>query len=112
MPGEHVVYPDGAVSCDDRDHENTGFLAHPKVIIEVLSPSTSRYDRTDKFDLYKRLPGLEDYVLLSQNEPKIEIFPKVRDLPAAWLLTTYGPGDQLEIPSLGFTCALNDSYSN
>ncbi len=109
---EHFVYPDGLVTCDPRDRPDNPHLRYPKVIIEVLSPSTALYDRTEKFDLYKHIPTLEDYLLVSQDKPNIEVLHKVRDLPQAWLLKTFGTGDTLEITSLGFSCPVDNIYAD
>lgn len=49
-------------------------VTNPTVIIEVLSDSTERYDREEKFGYYRRLPSLEEYVLVAQDEPVIEVY--------------------------------------
>jgi Uma2 family endonuclease len=66
-------YPDVVVTCDPRD---TGgyFLRFPKLVIEVLSESTERLDRTEKRENYQTLPSLEEYVLVSQDQPEVTIF--------------------------------------
>lgn len=46
------------------------------LIIEVLSPSTERYDRDEKFAHYRRIPSLASYVLISQEERRLEVFSK------------------------------------
>ena len=79
--------------------------------LEVLSPATAGYDRTDKFDLYKRLPSLEGCVLVSQDEPRVDIFQRVRDTPRSWLLTIYRSGDRLKLASLDFECDLDALYN-
>ncbi|HYW11904.1 MAG TPA: Uma2 family endonuclease [Longimicrobium sp.] len=67
------LFPDVAVSCDpqfeDRASDN---LLNPVLIIEVLSDSTEGYDRRKKFDLYRRIESLREYVLVSQKEPCAE----------------------------------------
>jgi Uma2 family endonuclease len=70
------TYPDLLVVCGEQfyedDHLDT--LLNPTLLIEILSESTERYDRVKKFDLYRALPSLKEYVLVSQSEPRIEQF--------------------------------------
>jgi Uma2 family endonuclease len=70
------TYPDATVICGksvaDPEDENT--LVNPVVIVEVLSASTETYDRGEKFEHYRQLPSLRDYVLVSWREPLIEVF--------------------------------------
>lgn len=66
-------YPDVMVSCDERD-TNAQFIKFPKLIIEVLSRSTQRVDRLEKFSHYVTIPTLEEYVLADQSRVAITIF--------------------------------------
>ena len=78
------TYPDLLIVCDEPEYapENEDTLTDPKVVVEVLSPSTERYDRTTKFRHYKQLPSVQEYVLVSQDEPLIERF--VRQTDGEW----------------------------
>ena len=70
---EYYYYPDLIVTCDKRDtHER--FIRHPKLIIEVLSPSTERVDKREKFLAYTTVESLEEYVLVAQNAREVTIF--------------------------------------
>jgi Uma2 family endonuclease len=62
---EYFYYPDVSVTCDRRDNHKR-FVRHPKLIIEVLSESTERVDRREKFFAYTSIPSLEEYVLVEQ----------------------------------------------
>src|SRR4051794_37409677 len=68
------TYPDVTASCGAQQfvgaHQVT--LLNPTVIIEVLSPSTELYDRTEKFDHYRRLESLADYVLVAQDRVRVD----------------------------------------
>ena len=77
-------YPDIVVVCDPPEFEDddNDTLLNPKVVIEVLSESTERYDRTTKFGHYQRVPSVQEYVLVSQTEPLVERF--VRQPDGAW----------------------------
>jgi Uma2 family endonuclease len=70
--GESYYYPDVFVTCEPADDKS--YLARsPKLIIEVLSESTSRFDRGDKLTTYKRMPSVEEIVYIEQDWPEIYI---------------------------------------
>jgi Uma2 family endonuclease len=99
------VYPDGSVVCARPEFadEKRDTLVNPRVIIEVLSDSTEAYDRGDKFAQYRTVASIQEYVLASQKEPRIEVFSRQAD--GAWMLRSYGPGESAAISSIG--CALD-----
>jgi Uma2 family endonuclease len=67
-------YPDVVVTCDKRDLVGTeDYIYFPKLVIEVLSKSTARFDQGEKFTDYQSCPTLEEYVLVSQTERSIEV---------------------------------------
>ena len=69
------LYPDAMVVCGE-EHLQAGrndVLLNPTLGVEVLSPSTMSYDFVKKFDRYKRIPSLQEYVLVSQDEPRVEV---------------------------------------
>lgn len=78
------TYPDLLIVCGDPEYaaEDRNTLTNPKVVVEVLSDSTERYDRTGKFRHYKQLPSVTEYVLVSQTEPLVERF--VRTANGRW----------------------------
>jgi len=78
---ETFYYPDVVVTCDPDDKEPL-YLESPTTIFEVLSESTERYDRIEKFLAYRSLPTLEDYVLVSQKEKKITVARRANDWQA------------------------------
>lgn len=94
-----ATYPDVAVVCNalERDPENEHAIVNPVVLVEVLSSSTETYDRNDKWAHYRRIPSLREYVLLSQKEPRIEVYTR-RD--GRWELTEYRTGEAALIGSL------------
>jgi Uma2 family endonuclease len=73
-----ATYPDISVVCGtlERDVESPETVLNPKVLVEILSDGTESYDRGEKFEHYKRIPSLEEYVLVSQKEPLIEVWRK------------------------------------
>ncbi len=70
------TYPDVMIVCGDRkfDDEHKDMLLNPDVIIEVLSDSTENYDRGRKFENYRKIGSLKEYVLIHQDVRKIERF--------------------------------------
>lgn len=76
------TYPDASVVCGKPEFEdiNGDTLLNPTVLVEVLSPSTESYDRGEKFMQYRRLPSLQEYVVVSQDKVLVERFRRVGDL--------------------------------
>lgn len=84
------TYPDLVVGCDEPqfDDEVKDTLLNPRVIVEVLSESTEKYDRGAKFAQYRQISSVREYVLVAQDSPLVERF--VRQPDDNWLLTTFG----------------------
>lgn len=78
------TYPDVTVVCGKRevDPEDPHAVTNPTLLVEVLSQSSDAYDRGDKFEHYKRMPSLRQYVLVSQAERSVEVWS--RDAQGAW----------------------------
>ncbi len=74
----NYVYPDAMIICGEKEkaEQHNDAFKNPVVIIEVLSKSTEGYDRGDKFGLYRQLPALRHYVLVKQDEAKIDIYSR------------------------------------
>jgi Uma2 family endonuclease len=105
------AYPDISVVCGEPlledDPQDT--LVNPIVIVEVLSPSTESYDRGKKFQHYRALQTLQEYILISQDSHRIERF--LRQPNDEWLLTdAAGLDAMIELPSIQCTLALADVY--
>ncbi|WP_448564196.1 Uma2 family endonuclease [Trichothermofontia sp.] len=91
----HYYYPDVMVTCDDRDRSSSTFKQYPCLIVEVLSDSTEAFDRGDKFTDYRHLASLQEYVLISQTRPQVDVFH--RNAEGLWVLHPYGDGDRLSL---------------
>ena len=63
-----MFYPDVLVTCKERDLAASLEMHHPKLIIEVLSPSTARFDRGDKFLTYRRIEALKEYAPVDSHD--------------------------------------------
>jgi Uma2 family endonuclease len=104
------TYPDVVGICEEPrfEDENVDTLLNPTVIIEVLSPSTERYDRGEKFAHYRRLESLREYVLIAQDIRRIDHYRRDGD---TWVLTEVSePESSLVISSLSCTLRLSDIY--
>jgi Uma2 family endonuclease len=105
------LYPDLMIIAGEpllSDNRNDEIL-NPCLIIEVLSPSTSGYDRGDKFRYYRSIPQLNQYLLVSQEEILIESYSKTSE--NNWLLQEYTPARGIiSLDSLGISLNLVDIY--
>jgi Uma2 family endonuclease len=106
LPTGLMTYPDVTVVCGELEfldrREDT--LTNPLVIVEVLSPSTERYDRGKKFEHYRSLPSLREYLLVSQEEASIECYTRAHD-DETWVLRE-AHGLESSIPVAALTCVL------
>ncbi len=101
-------YPDLQVTCDARDRNNEPYNEYPKLIIEVLSDATEQFDRGDKFFDYQELTSLEEYVLISQDKMRVEVFR--RNGAGRWELYVFREGQQVELASIGAEMAVAAVY--
>ncbi|MBC7855874.1 MAG: Uma2 family endonuclease [Pirellulaceae bacterium] len=106
-----TTYPDLSIVCGEEkfDDQEKDTLLNPGLIFEVLSPSTERYDRGRKFNNYKQIPALEEYLLISQTDPRVERITRQGDI--GWVLAvTLGLDAVIEFPSLGCSLSLAEIY--
>ncbi|HLQ45721.1 MAG TPA: Uma2 family endonuclease, partial [Planctomycetaceae bacterium] len=100
-PNGLYTYPDVAVACPPIEFEDDtrDTLLNPKVIVEVLSKTTEKYDRGKKFDLYRELASLQQYVLIAQSEARVASYVRQAD-GVAWLMVPGdGPEGTLDFPT-------------
>jgi Uma2 family endonuclease len=105
------VYPDLVIVCGNPafNDEVRDTITNPKVIVEVVSPSTADYDYGGKFALYRSLASFEEYLLIAQDEPRIEVFRKTED--RRWILTSYeGIEATVRVESLDISLPLSEIY--
>lgn len=102
-------YPDLFVTCNPQDKENATVKYFPKLMIEVLSPSTERFDRGDKFKDYRTLDSLEEYMLVNNHYQQVEIFRRNHD--GSWRFESFSePTSQIPVHCLDLTVAIADIY--
>jgi Uma2 family endonuclease len=105
------TYPDVIVVCDQPRFNGVqkDTLLNPTLIVEVLSESTKDYDRGEKFEHYRTLTSLAEYVLIAQDKPHFEHF--VRQPGSRWLLAeTNRLEDTIHLPSIACDLALAEVY--
>lgn len=106
------TYPDASVVCGPV-HSVPGTddtLINPVLLAEVLSDSTEGYDRGKKSEHYRQIPSLNEYLLVSQKEPHLELFMRQK---SEWVLREVsGLGGTIELPALKITLALAEIYAN
>ena len=105
-------YPDAFVTCDPRDRAERLVKRYPKLVVEVLSVSTQTFDQGDKFRDYQAIDSLEEYVLISQDQQRVECRrrPVAESSDAAWTTVIYGPGEQVLLASLGLRVPIEQFY--
>jgi Uma2 family endonuclease len=105
------TYPDIVIVCEEPQFEDKVFdtLLNPRVVVEVLSDSTEKYDRGAKFGHYRHVPSLQEYVLVSQDRPLVERY--VRQADESWLLTVFGDrAKTFELASVPVRIPLEEIY--
>lgn len=105
-----AAYPDVTVVCGalELDPENRHTVTNPRVVIEVLSDSTERWDRNVKLQHYRQVPALAAVVLVAQRERLIEVWSRGAD--GEWASRASGPGEIAEIPAIDCTLSVDDVY--
>ncbi|GAA4350887.1 Uma2 family endonuclease [Hymenobacter saemangeumensis] len=107
------VYPDLTVVCGQpefNEDKKPDTLLNPTLLVEVLSPSTSQYDRSDKFMLYRQIPSLRQYLVLDSQLTHAELYSL--DELGRWVLTeTRDPAATIELDSIGCQVALAEVYA-
>lgn len=105
-------YPDVLVICGEPEYHDAfrDVILNPRVILEVLSPSTESFDRGDKFTNFQTWnPSLQVYLLVSQDRAQVEMYTRQSDGTWTYQRVT-GPDATLAVPSIGCTLKLADVY--
>ena len=107
-----VFYPDILVTCDPRDRAPEADTAkhHPILLVEVLSESTAAYDRGLKFEQYRNLASLREYLLVEQDRRHVDLFRREED--GRWLLCEANADQAIELESIGQRLTLATIYED
>ncbi len=105
------TYPDIIVICDDPVFVDDEFdtITNPAIIVEILSPSTSSYDRGAKFELYRDISTLKEYVLIDSKKVHVVVYARNND--NTWTLSeTKNSDDNINLHSIDFTALVAEIY--
>lgn len=104
-------YPDVTVVCEPWKTADGDVYAviNPAILVEVLSPTTTRYDQRHKANFYRSIPSLRDFLLVSVREPRVEHHRRIG--PDQWLLTTHAGADVVVELSSGLVVRAADVYA-
>ena len=105
-----ATYPDATVVCGElqRDPSAPNVVLNPAVLVEVTSDSTESYDRAEKFEHYRTIPSLAEYVLVSHRERLIEVFR--RSPSGDWSRSEARTGSQARVESIGCLLEVDAIY--
>lgn len=101
------VYPDITVSCDQRDRNQKEAIHFPRVVVEVLSPTTAANDRGRKALYYRACSTIHEYMMVDSETFFIEIQRREAD---KWTINTFEAGTTVTLESLNVRFALEDAY--
>jgi Uma2 family endonuclease len=107
----HYYYPDASVVCGTPEFADAvqDAILNPTVVVEVLSDSTERKDRGDKFHDYRSIPSCTDYLMCSSTEPLVEHY--TRDADGSWRLREYGTSDVVPLRGVDVTLSVAEIYA-
>lgn len=111
LPKDEFVYADAVVICGPLALRSgtTDVVTNPRVVVEVLSKNTETYDRGEKQRGYLSLPSLEHFVLVSQREPRVEVYTRQAD--GSFRFEIAEAGGAIRIERLGLTIDVDALYS-
>ena len=102
---ERFYYPDLLVTCTPQE-PSAYYTEAPVLIAEVLSASTERHDRAEKFYHYRKLDSLQEYVLIAQDLMRVEVYRRA----SGWDLELYGEGDGFRLDTVDLALAVEELY--
>jgi Uma2 family endonuclease len=97
----HYSYPDVFVTCDPRDTtpDASHLKKHPKLVVEVISPTTSEYDLGRKFEQYRQITGLDEVLFIDPVRRSVELFQRTQEA-SQWLLIPAPEGGSVHLRSV------------
>jgi Uma2 family endonuclease len=112
LASDRATYADAVLVCGEYQYHPADperhTIANPAAVVEVLSDSTADDDKTDRFEHYALAPTLLDYVLVSQDEPRVEVRTR-RD--GGWFVRSFGLGETIELQA-GIRFTVDELYAN
>jgi len=106
---QQYFHSDVTVSCNPNDRGMAAVIQSPRLVVEVLSPSTEARDRGRKLQCYLACPTIEEYLLVDARSIRIEIYRKEQK---KWVYEAYGAEDEVELTTLGVHFPIEDAYED
>ncbi|HMN77407.1 MAG TPA: Uma2 family endonuclease [Burkholderiaceae bacterium] len=103
-----ILYPDVFVTCDKADLATEMIFRAPMLVIEVLSPATQAYDRSQKFALYRRLASLREYILVDPDTRRIEAFRCTAE--GAWVFDDMSQEREMAVSSVACAVSMDQVF--
>jgi Uma2 family endonuclease len=107
LSAKRYFFPDITISCDERDRNQKETISYPRVVVEVLSPTTEATDRGKKAAYYRACPTIQEYVMVDSEEIFVEVH---RREEGRWTINTFEPGDTITLESLDIQFPIEDAY--
>jgi len=104
---KRYLFPDITISCDERDRNQKETIRYPRVVVEVLSPTTEATDRGKKAAYYRACPTLQEYMMVDSEEIFVEV---QRREAGIWTIHTFESGNTITLKSLGISFPIEDAY--
>ncbi len=104
------VYPDVSVSCDTQDRGRVDIVQFPRLVVEVLSPSTEAADRGRKLAYYRQCPTVQEYMLVNYQYPSVELYR--REKITLWTYHVLEDDNDIELASLGVRFPVTAVYED
>lgn len=106
---KRYFHPDVTVSCDSRDRGTADLIQSPRLVVEVLSPTTEARDRGRKLQCYLACPTIGEYLLVDYRSMRIEMYRKEQK---RWLYDAFEADDEIELTTLGVRFRVVDAYED
>lgn len=101
------VHPDVTVSCDPRDKHKKDNIQYPRILVEVLSPSTEAIDRFEKLEYYPEIPTMEEYILVDSQKKFVQVYHRDDEI---WTSRVYRPDNIVYLKSIGLEITFAEIY--
>ena len=106
-------YPDITLSCNVADRRRgTKAIQSPRIVVEVLSPSTERVDRTTKLRAYQQCTTIQEIVLIDQFAPHVEVYRRHEEIETEWSCSVYEEGEEVALHSVDVFISMDEVYHN
>jgi Uma2 family endonuclease len=108
----NYFYPDVIVSCNSDDHQDTNdILRSPRLVVEVLSPSTASRDRKKKLPRYQQCPTIQECVFINYRVRRVEVYRRPAEEGAPWTYHIFEAGQQGELTGLNLLISIDELYA-